>query len=265
MIPKIIWQTHNYQYDDLPDHFLKATKSWRYLNPTWEYRYVPSDERDLFVKQELPDIYQVYKKSPPVFQSDLWRYLVVYKYGGVYADMDSVCIKPLDYMLKDYNGESLIHLKPYEGESHQVGLINNSHFAAVKNCKTLKDILTFNELFNRYNGTKVNLSAITWISYAAIIDIQKQKSEIFFDAELHSHELKKYFFDFRIDYYGETIKYSEFLKEKIVLSNEDLEKALPPAKSSESEIDFLPPNNMAYVDNFNLVYISDINRGYLPG
>jgi len=265
MIPKIIWQTHNYLYDSLPENFAKSTRTWKYLNPTWEYKYVTSDERDIFVQQELPDIYQIYKKTDPVFQSDLWRYLVVYKYGGVYADMDSICIKPLDYMLKDYNGESLIHLKPYGSSSHQVGLINNSHFAAVKNCKILKDIITLNELFVKYNKTRAKLESLTWTSYAAMLDIQKQNNTIFFDAELHSHELKKYFFDFRVDYYGETIKYSEFLKEKIVLSNEDLEKALPPAKSSESEIDYLPPNNMAYVDNVNLVYISDINRGYLPG
>jgi alpha 1,6-mannosyltransferase len=39
------------------------------------------------------EIYEAYNRVPlPVMKADLWRYCVIYKYGGIYADADSVCL-----------------------------------------------------------------------------------------------------------------------------------------------------------------------------
>jgi mannosyltransferase OCH1-like enzyme len=98
-VPKIIWQTHNYFYEELPEYLKKVTRTWINLNPTWEYKYVNHIDRAEFVKTEDPILYTHYDKLAPIVQADIWRYLVTYKYGGAYADMDSVCKVPLDYML----------------------------------------------------------------------------------------------------------------------------------------------------------------------
>jgi len=37
-------------------------------------------------------IYDAYKKLPlGVMKADLWRYCIIYRYGGIYADIDTVC------------------------------------------------------------------------------------------------------------------------------------------------------------------------------
>jgi mannosyltransferase OCH1-like enzyme len=38
------------------------------------------------------NIYKAYQKLPiKVMKADLWRYCVIYEYGGIYADTDTVC------------------------------------------------------------------------------------------------------------------------------------------------------------------------------
>jgi len=37
-------------------------------------------------------VYEAYCKLPlAVMKADLWRYCILYKYGGIYADIDSIC------------------------------------------------------------------------------------------------------------------------------------------------------------------------------
>lgn len=97
-IPKIIWQTHNYEYPDLPLYLKQISQTWKNLNPDWEYRYVSHTEREEIIKK-YPILWKYYPTQDPVCQADMWRYVVTYEHGGVYADMDSICTKPLTYML----------------------------------------------------------------------------------------------------------------------------------------------------------------------
>ena len=41
---KIIWQTHKWEYEDLPDLYKKTSKTWQIMNPDWEYRYIPNSQ-----------------------------------------------------------------------------------------------------------------------------------------------------------------------------------------------------------------------------
>ena len=89
MIPKIIWQTHEYEYDDLPDLYKINSQTYKDLDG-WEYRYRTSAQRKSFISEHFPEYMYLYEFiKPGIYQSDFWRYLVLYKYGGFYADMDS--------------------------------------------------------------------------------------------------------------------------------------------------------------------------------
>ena len=52
---------------------------------------------DKFMKNEMVElfgneIYEAYSKLPmAVMKADLWRYCIIYKYGGIYADADTIC------------------------------------------------------------------------------------------------------------------------------------------------------------------------------
>jgi len=98
MIPKIIWQTHEWEYKDLPTDIKQYVESWQKINPEWEYRYVSKSEREKFILEsfgsEWLKIYNSYKFN--VMKADLWRYLTIFINGGVYVDIDTICYEKLD-------------------------------------------------------------------------------------------------------------------------------------------------------------------------
>jgi len=136
-IPKTIWQTHEWEYEDLPVNFKRASMTWKNLNPTWEYRYISAAERAQQVRDYSEEAYLFYSFTNKVTQADLWRYIVLLKNGGVYADMDSVCSSPLDYAFKEVPPNTQF-IATSLNESKKV---NNANFGCVKNSGVLEELL----------------------------------------------------------------------------------------------------------------------------
>jgi mannosyltransferase OCH1-like enzyme len=96
MIPKIIHQTYKSE-DSISDELKKLSETWKSMNPGYEYKFYDDNACDDFVKREFPEYYDAYAKLPKnVERSDFFRILVVLRKGGVYADMDAGCVKPID-------------------------------------------------------------------------------------------------------------------------------------------------------------------------
>ena len=54
-----------------------------------------------FVETYYPEFLSVYLGYPSgILRADIWRVLVLYKFGGVYADIDVECLRPLDQLLE---------------------------------------------------------------------------------------------------------------------------------------------------------------------
>jgi len=206
MIPKIIWQTHEYKYEDLPEHFKKTSFSWQTLNPEWEYRYCNKDEREQQVLEYSEDLHKIYKKSIKPHQADIWRYIALYNNGGVYADMDSFCSAPLDYMLKDVGENIDAVVTKLEKKDHT----NNANFATIKNSKILSECM--NEIIGDYAINKSQTIIHTAFSNA----VHNNKEYISRDMKaFHSHNFKREFslsLIVEIDYYGEKMSYLDFLR-----------------------------------------------------
>ena len=140
MIPKIIWQTQEPEFKDLLPFQKNIIGTWKNLNPDWEHRYADSKQREQDVKDYNDTLYKIYQVSSGINRADMWRMVVTYTNGGVYADMDSICTMPLDDMLeKYYNSEDM--LSTSNGFQTNAGAINCSNFATTKNSKTMKLIL----------------------------------------------------------------------------------------------------------------------------
>lgn len=104
MIPKIIWQTYKDPIDQLPSYAKSAIGTWKFHNPEYEHRYVDDTQAAKFVKEEYgQEMYDLFISVPVgVMRGDMWRYLIIYKYGGVYADLDTNCERPIaSWMLND--------------------------------------------------------------------------------------------------------------------------------------------------------------------
>ncbi len=94
-IPHIFHQ--HWDFHDIPNTFQLWIKSWIKNHPTWEYWFwTPREVRQL-LKKEYPDFLQMYDEYPSILnKSDVMRYFVLYKYGGVYMDLDMESLRPMD-------------------------------------------------------------------------------------------------------------------------------------------------------------------------
>ena len=123
-IPKVIWQTYKVPYAELPEYATAASQTWSQLNPTWEHRYM-SDERVFsFVQNEYGDEwYDIFKNKCPVgvMRADLWRYMVIYRYGGIYTDLDTICNVPIDSWIEteEFSGKKMIINAEYNNQIAQ--------------------------------------------------------------------------------------------------------------------------------------------------
>ncbi|KAI9341152.1 nucleotide-diphospho-sugar transferase [Obelidium mucronatum] len=78
---------------DIPTWF----KSWDTLNPTHLQLIFNDKDSDRFVQGFFSDwVTEAYFRLPRVvMRSDLVRYLMLYKFGGVYSDLDTSCLRPI--------------------------------------------------------------------------------------------------------------------------------------------------------------------------
>lgn len=72
------------------------------LNPTWEYRLYDDDDIRAYIKKHYPEYVDVYNRINPKYgaaRADLFRYLLMYREGGVYLDLKSAMMYPLDKLI----------------------------------------------------------------------------------------------------------------------------------------------------------------------
>tara|TARA_B100001989_G_C24551857_1_gene475858 strand:+ start:35650 stop:41955 length:6306 start_codon:yes stop_codon:yes gene_type:complete len=100
-IPKKIFQT--WKTKDLNDGLTLLSKSFREKNPGYEYfLYDDDDCRKLIEENFEPVVLEVYDRIiPGAFKADLWRYCALYIEGGIFCDMDMICMKSFDSIIND--------------------------------------------------------------------------------------------------------------------------------------------------------------------
>ena len=55
------------------------------------------------IQSDFPDYLELYDSlETPIMRCDMIRYFILFKHGGFYLDMDRVCIKPFELLLKEY-------------------------------------------------------------------------------------------------------------------------------------------------------------------
>lgn len=81
----------------------KYRNTWILLNPDWTYMCWNLQNCESLIKTHYPEYLDLYKSYPYAIQRcDFIRYVFLYRYGGIYADMDYICIKPFDEVLSKY-------------------------------------------------------------------------------------------------------------------------------------------------------------------
>lgn len=83
----------------LPEKFKWMTESWKKFHPNWEYKLWTNEDVKEF-KLENQEEFDIVNNWGG--KSDILRYEILNRYGGVYVDTDFECIKPLDILNHTY-------------------------------------------------------------------------------------------------------------------------------------------------------------------
>ena len=119
MIPKIIHQT--WKTKDIPNEWLTAQESIKNIYKDYKHILWTHDSMNKFVNDEYPTFYKTYiSYTYDIQRCDAFRYLVLYKYGGIYFDLDVICKKEIpllllnkDFVLAENIGSALYSGKTY--------------------------------------------------------------------------------------------------------------------------------------------------------
>jgi hypothetical protein len=134
-IPKIIHQVYS-QNSVLPDEIKNNIEKIKALNPEWLYRlYDRQDVADFIREHYGPAMLGYYERINPLYGAariDLFKYLLIYKCGGVYLDIKSTIDKPLDQTLKNDDSFILAHWPNKKGEAYEGWGINDRYLPDYK-------------------------------------------------------------------------------------------------------------------------------------
>lgn len=94
-IPLQIWQT--YKTQALPMQAIEARQTWVRLNPEFSCSLFDDADIELYIRQKWTHDFLDFFHALPIgaMKADLWRYLILASDGGVYTDIDSICVKPI--------------------------------------------------------------------------------------------------------------------------------------------------------------------------
>lgn len=121
LIPRIIHQT--FPTRQMPDEIEQNIACLKAINPNWEYRFYGDKDISDFIRQNYNHkVLEYYNRINPAYgaaRADLFRYLVIYKCGGVYIDIKSTTTLPLDSVLKDSDCFLLSHWQNKKNEEYE--------------------------------------------------------------------------------------------------------------------------------------------------
>ena len=117
------------------------------INPEFNYFYFDEKDCEKFIYNNYPDyIYNAYKSLIPIdYKFDLWKYCILYKYGGIYIDNKFECnIKLINLIDNNFFVSDKHHY-------YNKLLINTDFIVSIPNNPIFK--LAINEIINniKYN------------------------------------------------------------------------------------------------------------------
>jgi mannosyltransferase OCH1-like enzyme len=144
-IPRQLWQTSKSK--ELNERANNLRNTWTSTNPAHKATLMNDTESAAFIASYYgPEVAALYAAYPlGVMRADFWRYAVLYIQGGVYADIDTECLRPVEQWLpaghrpsgsakfvsEDSNwksaGDLQYHNFTWDDCSMVVGLENDAH------------------------------------------------------------------------------------------------------------------------------------------
>jgi mannosyltransferase OCH1-like enzyme len=99
-IPKIIHQSYK---STIKKNMYNAVSSWKNMNMNYEYKYWNDEDcYDFLVQHFDENVLDAYNSLyAGAYKSDIFRLCVLYIYGGIWTDISSTCLYPIDKIITD--------------------------------------------------------------------------------------------------------------------------------------------------------------------
>jgi mannosyltransferase OCH1-like enzyme len=140
----LTWETKN-----LPINMYNNIMLLHKMNPEFDIYLYDDQDRINFIKDNFdPDVLDAYNSLiPGAFKADLWRYCIIYKYGGIYIDIKYHIYTPLIELIKEseytfVNTDSGLCTDSYDGKE-----IQNTFFISSPNNNIFLD--SINEIVTK--------------------------------------------------------------------------------------------------------------------
>lgn len=128
MIPKIIHQTA--KTSNIPDVWKKYQSKVQTLHPDWEYKLWTDEDNLAFVEKEFPEYLELYTNLPKnIMRADVIRYLIMYRIGGLYLDLDYEMLRPFEFL----NYPLVLPLNRSKEAGDKIEGVGNCIFASTPN------------------------------------------------------------------------------------------------------------------------------------
>jgi mannosyltransferase OCH1-like enzyme len=100
-MPRAIFQTWKSRHH-LPENFRYWQNTMKQHNPKYKYTIWDDADNASFINDNFPWFLDCYNSYPAeIYRADAIRYFYLYLNGGVYADMDTECLAPIDGLLSE--------------------------------------------------------------------------------------------------------------------------------------------------------------------
>ena len=112
IIPHILHQVWDSD-EATPAVFVPWIQSWQRDHPSWEHWLWTPVAVQCLLEKHYPDYSALFDAYPDdISRADVTRYFVLHHYGGVYVDLDTISLKPLDPWT--YRHQCILSEEPYE-------------------------------------------------------------------------------------------------------------------------------------------------------
>lgn len=186
-IPKIIHQIWQEIDEPLPKHFRLFGETWKEYHPAWKYEFWDKDRMNNFIDDFYPQYWNIYQSFQYDMQRlDAIRYLILDKFGGMYVDFDSECLRAHDELFT-----SKTCCFSMEPENHRLRFnksvyFNNALMACVPEHpfmkKIIKTIFSYTSKTEKLSIEQRFMEIMTTTGPLALVDIYEKypnKEQIF--------------------------------------------------------------------------------------
>jgi mannosyltransferase OCH1-like enzyme len=155
-IPRIIHQL--WKDENVPARWRDAVASVKRYHKGWEYRLWTDALIDDYVRANHPKFYPAFAgMNRHIMRVDVFRYVLMHDFGGLYCDLDYEFVRPYDYG----DSELVLSLEYDEQYGDDVNQLANYVFASVPRHDLWRDVMDNVQQFPPYAATSEDVCSVT--------------------------------------------------------------------------------------------------------